>query len=75
MNVFVWLIEVVYVLLVDGPDCHHHDLNVWTGGEVAHLAELRGVVKEIVEWCVGVEAAEMLLGHLEHFVHALLDCH
>ena len=69
------LVEVVDVLLVDGADGHHHDLDVRAGGEVAHLAELGGVVEEIVEWRVGVEAAEMLLGDLERLVHALLDRH
>ena len=34
------LVEVVDVLLVDGADRHHHDLDVRAGGEVAHLAEL-----------------------------------
>ena len=50
------LVEVVDVLLVDGADRHHHDLDVRAGGEVAHLAELGGVVEEVVEGHAGVEA-------------------
>ena len=41
------LVEVVHILLVDGPDRGHHDLDVWAGGEVPDLAELRGVVEEV----------------------------
>ena len=69
------LVEVVDVLLVDGADRHHHDLDVRAGGEVAHLAELGGVVEEVVEGRVGVEALEVLLGDLERLVDALLDRH
>ena len=69
------LVEVVDVLLVDGADRHHHDLDVRAGGEVAHLAELGGVVEEVLEGGVGVEGAEVLLGDLERLVDALLDGH
>ncbi len=50
------LVEVVDILLVDGADRHHHDLDVRAGGEVAHLAELGRVVEEVLEGRVGVEA-------------------
>ena len=69
------LVEVVDVLLVDRADRHHHDLNIRAGGEVAHLAELAGVVKEVLEGRVGVEGAEVLFGDLERLVNALLDRH
>ncbi len=49
------LVEVVDVLLVDGADRHHHDLDLRAGGEVAHLAELGRVVEEVVEGRAGVE--------------------
>ena len=69
------LVEVVDVLLVDRADRHHHDLDVWAGGEVAHLAELAGVVEEELEGRVGVEGAEVLFGDLERLVNAFLDRH
>jgi len=34
------LVEVVYVLFVDGADGHHHNLDLRASGKVAHLAEL-----------------------------------
>ena len=67
------LVEVVDVLLVDGADRHHHDLDLGAGGKVAHLAELGGVVEEVVEGHAGVEALEVVLGDLERLVDALLD--
>ena len=67
------LVEVVHVLLVDGADRYHHDLNVRAGGEVAHLAELAGVVEEILKGRVGVEGPEVLFGDLERLVNAFLD--
>ena len=67
------LVQVVDVLLVDGADRHHHDLDVRAGGEVAHLPELGGVVQEILEGRARIERAKMLLGQLERLVHALLD--
>ena len=69
------LVEIVDILLVDRADRHHHDLDVRAGGEVAHLAQLAGVVKEILERHVGVQAAEMLLGDLKRLVNAFLDRH
>src|SRR3546814_2344650 len=50
-----------------------HDLNGRAGGKVPHLAELGGIVEEIVEGLAGIEAFEMLLGDLERLVDALLD--
>src|SRR5690606_3476253 len=69
------LVEVIYVLLVDRPDRHHHNLNIGAGGEVAYLTELRGVIEEVVERYARVESLEVLLGDLERLVYPLLDCH
>ena len=69
------LVEVVDVLLVDGAHCHHHDLDVRVGGEVAHLPELVGVVEEVVEGHPGVEPLEVILGDLQGLVDAFLDRH
>ena len=69
------LVEVVHVLLVDGPDCDHHDLDVRAGRKVAHLAELGRVIQEEVKGRVGVEAAKVLLGDLERLIDAFLDRH
>ena len=44
-----------------------------TGRTGPNLAELLGVVDEIIETDGVVEALEMLLGHLEGFVGAFLD--
>ena len=46
---------------------------VRTGGEIADLTELTGVVEEILEGDVGVERTEMFLHHLERFVNTLFD--
>src|SRR3546814_6818644 len=67
------LVEVVHVLLVDRAHGDDHDLNGRAGGKVPHLAELGGIVEEIVEGLAGIEAFEMLLGDLERLVDALLD--
>ena len=67
------LVEIVHVLFVDGPDRDHHDLNVWTGGEVAYLAEFGGVVEEELERSIGVENAEMIFGDLEGFIDAFFN--
>ena len=72
-GLFTVLIEVVHVLLVDGPDGDHHDLNVWAGCEVADLPQLRGVVEEILEGSVGVQTSEVILGDLKGLVDSLLD--
>src|SRR3546814_20011222 len=56
------LVEVVHVLLVDRAHGDDHDLNGRAGGKVPHLAELGGIVEEIVEGLAGIEAFEMLLG-------------
>ena len=40
------LVEVVDILLVDGTDCHHHDLDLRAGGEIPHPAQFCGVVEE-----------------------------
>src|SRR3546814_1434335 len=65
------LVEVVHVLLVDRAHGDDHDLNGRAGGKVPHLAELGGIVEEIVEGLAGIEAFEMLLGDLERLVDAL----
>ena len=44
LDIFMRLVEVVHVLLIDGSNRYYHDLDIWTGGEVAYLAELGGVV-------------------------------
>ena len=49
------LVEVIDVLLVDGADRHHHDLDRWTGGEIPHLPELRRVIEEIFKRCSRIE--------------------
>ena len=41
--------------LVNGTDRHHHDLDLWAGGEVTHLAQLRGIVNEEIEGRAGVD--------------------
>jgi len=61
--------------LVDGADRHHHDLDLWAGGEVAHLAELRRVVDEEVEGRAGVEPLEVFHRGLDGVVDAFLDRH
>jgi hypothetical protein len=35
------LVQIIYVLLVDGPDGDDHHLNVLAGGEVSDLPQLR----------------------------------
>ena len=57
----------------EGVDVDDHDLDAVAGGEVPDLAELLGVVDEVVEADVVVEPLEVLLGHLERLVDALLD--
>src|SRR3546814_3964589 len=52
------LVEVVHVLLVDRAHGDDHDLNGRAGGKVPHLAELGGIVEEIVEGLAGIEAFE-----------------
>jgi len=41
--------------------------------KLRHLAELAGVVKEILKGRVGVEGTEVVLGDLERLIHALFD--
>ena len=67
------LVEIVDVLLVDGPDRHHHDLDLRTGSEVSNLTEFCGVVKEILKGCSRIEYPEVVFCDLERFVDALLD--
>ena len=67
------LVEVVDVLLVDGADGHHHDLDVRAGGEIAHLTELGGIIEEIIVGLARIEPLEMLLSDLQRFVDAFLD--
>ena len=43
-RLFAVLIEIVDVPFVNSADCHHHDLNLRTGGKVPHLTELGRVV-------------------------------
>ena len=50
------LVEVVDVLLVDRPHGDDHDLDMRTGGKVADLAELGGIVEEVLKGGVGVKA-------------------
>ena len=69
----VVFVEVVDVLFVDGADCHHHDLDLWTSSEVSHLTELGRVIEEIVEGHPGIEGLEVSLGHLDRLVHTLFD--
>ena len=69
------LVEVVHILLVDGAHRHHHDLDVGTGGEVAHRPGLTRVVQEVIERHARVESLEVLLGDLQGFVNAFLDRH
>src|SRR5690606_35397371 len=59
------LVEVVDVLLVDGPDGDHHDLDLRACGEGANLPEVRGIVEEVLEGDAGVEPAEVVLRDLE----------
>ena len=40
-GLFAVLVKIVDIFFIDGADCNHHDLNLRTGGEVAHLPELR----------------------------------
>ena len=68
-------VEVVHILLVDGTHCHHHDLNVGAGGEVAHRPGLARVVQEVIEGHSRVEPLEVLLSDLQGFVNAFLDGH
>src|SRR3546814_19296229 len=65
--------DLVHVLLVDRAHGDDHDLNGRAGGKVPHLAELGGIVEEIVEGLAGIEAFEMILGDLERLVDDLLD--
>src|SRR3546814_4496271 len=65
------LVEVVHVLLVDRAHGDDHDLNGRAGGKVPHLAELGGIVEEIVEGLAGIEAFEMLLGRSEEHTSEL----
>lgn len=64
-GLLVRLVDVVDILLVDGADRHHHDLDLGAGGEVADLTELGGVVEEVVEGGARVEGAEVVFGDLE----------
>ena len=67
------LVEVVDVLLVDGADRDHHDLDLRAGREVPDLAELRRVVEEVLEGRTRVEYPEVVLGDPERFVDPFLD--
>ena len=58
---------------VDGSDRHDHELEVRAGGEVAHLAEVSGVVNEGIEGHAGVERLEVVFHHLDGFEDALFD--
>jgi hypothetical protein len=74
-GLFAVLVKIVYVLLVDGTDRYHHDLNVRTGREISHLSELGGIVEEIIKWLASIEALEMLFGDLKRLVDAFFDRH
>ena len=67
------LVEVVDVLLVDGANGHHHDLDVRAGGEIANLTELRGIIEEVVEGLTGIEPFEVILGDLKRLIDAFLN--
>ena len=69
------LVEVVHILLVDGSDSYHHDLDVGTGGVITYLSRLAGIVEEIFKRGIGVEAPKVIFHDLEGFVDTLLDGH
>lgn len=56
-------------------DVDDHNLDIITGGKIAHLAEFLRVVNEIVKRDVFIEPLEMGFRHLERFVDAFLDGH
>ena len=60
---------------VDRAHRHHHDLNLRAGRKVAHLAELRRIVNEEVEWRARVEPLEVLGRGLDGVIDAFLDRH
>src|SRR6266496_5676752 len=65
--------RLIDILFVDGSNRDHHNLYVRACGEVPNLAELRGVIREVLEWRVPVKAAEVILGNLEGLIDAFLD--
>ena len=67
------LVEVIHVLLVDGPDCDDHDLNVLAGREVSDLSEFPRVIEEVVERHARIQAAEMVCRDLQRLIDAFLD--
>ena len=70
---FAVLVEVVDVLLVDGPHRHHHDPDLRAGGEIPDPARLGGVVEEVFERRPRVERPEVFLRDPERFVDTFLD--
>ena len=58
-------VEIIDILLVDGADGDHHDLDVRAGGEVAHLPQLDGIVNEVIKRHAGIQSLEMLLSDLQ----------
>ena len=67
------LIEIVDILLIDGADRHHHDLDLRAGGEIPHLPEFRRVVEEILEGRSRVECPKVVVRDLERFVDTLFN--
>ena len=59
------LVEIIDILLVDGADGDHHDLDVRAGGEVAHLSQLGGVVNEVIQRHTGIQSLEMVFSDLQ----------
>src|SRR5690606_28812426 len=70
---FTVLVEVVHLLLVDGPNGHDHDLNGRAGGEIAHLSQSGRIVEEIIKGLSGIESLEVVLGDLKCLIDAFLD--
>src|SRR5664280_1859741 len=72
--VCAFAVDVVYVLLIDSTNRHHHDLDIRAGSEVANLSELVGVVWEkLIALSAWVETLEVVTGNFQCFVGALLD--
>ena len=70
---FVGLVDAVELPLVDGPHGDDHYLEVGAGGKVTHLAQLGGIIEEMLKGDAGIEGAEMVGHHFNRLVDALFN--
>ena len=76
LSLFVIELRVVHIIpgvFLKRLDIDHHDLNLIAGGELTYLAQLLGIVNEVVEGRIVVQGREMFLRHIDARQHALAD--